>query len=52
MTWVSCNIRCRDSIEVITDGENANVFLKLCTLPDSKLGENDYWLDNGVVCRR
>ena len=29
-----------------------NVFLKLCTLPDSKLGENDYWLDNGVVCRR
>jgi hypothetical protein len=42
----------RDSIEVITEGENANVFLKLCTLPDSKLGENDYWLDNGVVCRR
>ncbi|WP_274967734.1 virulence factor SrfB [Succinimonas amylolytica] len=47
-----CSGSTRDSIEVITEGENANVFLKLCTLPDSKLGENDYWLDNGVVCRR
>ncbi|WP_406546828.1 virulence factor SrfB [Succinimonas sp.] len=38
-------------IEVITEGEDANVFLKLCTMPDNKLGENAFWLDSGIVYR-
>ncbi|WP_274968909.1 virulence factor SrfB [Succinimonas amylolytica] len=48
-TRIQSSDREKNEIEVRTDGDDANVFLKLCTMPDNKLGENAFWLDSGIV---
>ena len=50
-TKIQSSDRDKNEIEVRTEGDDANVFLKLCTMPDNKLGENAFWLDSGIVYR-